>query len=109
MDIISALQKFDALSQKTRLQAFQLLLAEGADGLPAGEIAHELGAAANTMSTHLALLERSGLIRSERQGRSIHYRANLEGINELIGFLVEDCCHGNPQICVPLLTTLVQD
>lgn len=109
MDINCALQKFDALSQKTRLQAFRLLLAEGTDGLPAGEIARKLGAAANTMSTHLALLERSGLIRSERQGRSIHYRANLEGIEGLIGFLVEDCCHGDPRICMPLLATLVHE
>ncbi|MFZ2100977.1 MAG: metalloregulator ArsR/SmtB family transcription factor [Oricola sp.] len=105
MDITNALERFSALSQTTRLQAFRLLLAEGADGLAAGEIARKLGAAANTMSTHLAILERCGLIGSERQGRSIHYRANLEGTRELIGFLVEDCCHGNPQICTPLAAT----
>lgn len=106
MDMIDALGKFGALSQETRLRAFRLLLTEGEDGLAAGEIARTLDAAPNTMSTHLAVLERCGLIMKERQGRSIRYRANLEGTTELVDFLVRDCCHGNPQICMPLRETV---
>jgi ArsR family transcriptional regulator, arsenate/arsenite/antimonite-responsive transcriptional repressor len=102
MEMRNAISKFGALSQETRLSVFRLLVAEGPVGLPAGEIAHRLGTAANTMSNHLGILERSGLIASERHGRSIVYRADLEGARDLLLYLVQDCCNGNPSICAPI-------
>lgn len=97
---------FAALSQETRLEAFRLLVRHEPEGLPAGEIARQLGVPHNTMSTHLSVLARAGLAVSQRQSRSIIYRANLEHMKEILQFLVSDCCAGHPEICEPLLTSL---
>lgn len=59
------------------------------------------------MSTHLAILERAGLIQSRREGRTIYYRANLDGMTALMAFLIEDCCEGRAELCTPL-TRIVQ-
>lgn len=103
MEMTSALDVFAALAQPTRLQAFRLIMAEEPAGLPAGEVARRLAVAQNTLSTHLAILERAGLISSERQGRSILYRAELERVREIASFLVNDCCGGRPELCGPLV------
>lgn len=58
------------------------------------------------MSTHLAILTRAGLITSERQSRSILYRANLDSLRELTLFLLKDCCGGNAALCAPLIAEL---
>ena len=58
------------------------------------------------MSTHLAALSRAGLIASERQSRSIIYRARLDAVRALAGFLVKDCCGGKPELCGPLIADL---
>ncbi|ODT13556.1 MAG: hypothetical protein ABS35_37595, partial [Kaistia sp. SCN 65-12] len=70
-----------ALSQETRLEVFRRLVVAGPDGLAAGDISRTLGVPSNTMSTHLAILERSGLVVSMRMGRSIIYSANLDAMN----------------------------
>ena len=72
---------------------------EGPGGLPAGHIAQRLGVPASTMSSHLAQLERAGLLRSRRDQRRIIYAVELEGIRRLLAFLIEDCCQGHPEIC----------
>jgi ArsR family transcriptional regulator, arsenate/arsenite/antimonite-responsive transcriptional repressor len=69
------------------------------DGLPAGSIANTIGCPHNTLSSHLSILARSGLVRGTRDGRSIIYRADVEGIRTLVGFLVTDCCDGHPELC----------
>ena len=96
-----------ALAQITRLDAFRILVRHEPDGLPAGEIARELGAPHNTMSSHLAILQRAGLIRSERHSRSIIYRADLDRLRAVMLFLVKDCCQGRPELCAPLVETLL--
>jgi ArsR family transcriptional regulator, arsenate/arsenite/antimonite-responsive transcriptional repressor len=67
--------------------------------LPAGAIAEAIGCPHNTLSTHLSILARSGLVRGTRDGRSIVYRADVESMRTLIGFLVTDCCEGHPELC----------
>lgn len=99
METRQALDAFGALSQETRLAVFRLLVEEGPGGLPAGEIATRLGVHVSTMSSHLALLERAELLRSWRVHRRIFYAANLEGVNQLLSFLVIDCCRGQPELC----------
>ncbi|MBN9307506.1 MAG: transcriptional regulator [Devosia sp. 67-54] len=94
---------FAALSQTTRLEAFRLIMKHEPHGLPAGEVARILDVPQNTMSTHLAILTRAGLISSERQSRSIIYRAEVERVRELASFLVSDCCGGRPELCEPLV------
>lgn len=107
MDIDSAIAALSALAQGTRLDAFRLLVRHEPDGLPAGEIAKALDVPQNTMSAHLAALTRAGLLRSERQSRSIIYRADLDALRALTLFLVKDCCAGKPELCAPLVAELV--
>ena len=75
-------------------------------GLDAGEIARRLEVPHNTLSTHLGVLSRAGLIHSQREGRSLIYRANLEHMLATVQFLVRDCCAGSSVVCDPLLASL---
>lgn len=106
MESTIAIAAFSALAQPTRMAAFRLLVAHEPQGLAAGEVARQLSVPQNTMSTHLAILERAGLVTSERQGRVITYRAGLDQVRALTAFLVQDCCGGRPELCVPLLADL---
>ncbi|WP_235833863.1 ArsR/SmtB family transcription factor [Halopseudomonas bauzanensis] len=104
MEIKSAIDSFAALSQETRLEAFRLLVHHEPEGLAAGEIARQLAVPHNTMSAHLAVLARAGWVSSRRQSRSIIYRADLAHMQDVLRFLVRDCCGGHPEICEPSLT-----
>ena len=107
MDEVQTIASLAALAQTTRLDAFRLLVRNEPDGLPAGEVASALGAPHNTMSSHLAILQRAGLVKSERHSRSIVYRADLDRLREVMLFLVEDCCQGRPELCAPLVDSLL--
>jgi len=108
MDKNRALAAFSALSQPTRLDVFRLLLRAGPKGMAAGEIAAALDVRQNTMSANLAVLHQAGLVRNSREGRSIRYFADLAGTRGLLGFLLEDCCGGNPALCQPLITEIAR-
>jgi ArsR family transcriptional regulator, arsenate/arsenite/antimonite-responsive transcriptional repressor len=94
-----AISALAALAQPTRLAIFRLLIKHEPVGITAGVIADTIGAPHNTLSTHLAILVRAGLLRSTREGRTIIYRSNVEGMRALIGFLVSECCDGHPELC----------
>ncbi len=102
-----AIEALAALAHPGRLAVFRRLVQAGPQGIAAGDIARELSAPANTMSTQLAILTRAGLIASRRESRSIIYSANYEAIGGLIGFLMEDCCQGRPEICAPIAARAV--
>lgn len=106
MESDQAILAFAALAQSTRLDVFRLLIEHEPHGLPAGEVARRLDVPHNTMSTHLAVLTRAGLIDAERQSRTIIYRARLSAVSELASFLVQNCCAGHPDVCAPLLAEL---
>ncbi|MDF2617572.1 MAG: putative transcriptional regulator, ArsR family [Xanthobacteraceae bacterium] len=106
MESERAILAFAALAQSTRLDVFKLLIEHEPHGLPAGEVAKRLGVPHNTMSTHLAVLSRAGLIGAERQSRTIIYRVRLAAVSELASFLVQNCCAGRPEVCEPLLAEL---
>lgn len=106
MDTNHALDGLGALSQHTRLDVFRLLVRLEPEGLSAGDIARDLGVPANTLSTHLAILARAGLIMAERRGRTIQYRADIGGLRGLIVFLAKDCCGGRTELCEPLIAEL---
>lgn len=106
MDKNHALDAFAALSQSTRLDVFRLLITAGEAGMSAGDIGDALGVRQNTMSANLAILARSGLIRSTREGRSIRYFADMDGMRGLLAFLMEDCCGGRPELCQPVINEL---
>ncbi|MGA9600721.1 MAG: metalloregulator ArsR/SmtB family transcription factor [Methylocystis sp.] len=107
MDNIEAIAALAALAQTTRLDVFRLLVTREPEGVAAGELARLMGVPQNTMSAHLAILARAGLVTGERQSRSIIYRANLTRLRELTLFLLKDCCGGRPEVCAPLIADLV--
>ena len=106
MDNISAIDALAALAQSTRLDTFRLLVTREPGGVPAGELARLVAVPQNTLSTHLAILSRAGLVTGERQSRSVIYRANLDRLRELTLYLIKDCCGGKPELCAPLIADL---
>ncbi len=94
-----AISALAALAQPTRLAIFRFLIEHEPVGITAGVISETIGAPHNTLSSHLAILVRAGLLRSTREGRTIIYRSNVEGMRALIAFLVNDCCDGHPELC----------
>ncbi|MEH6789922.1 ArsR/SmtB family transcription factor [Parasphingorhabdus sp.] len=104
MDMVDAIDALGALAQNTRLEVFRLLVRHEPVGLPAGEIARRLDVPQNTMSSHLSVLSRAGLVSSTRDSRLIIYRANLAAMNALIAYLLENCCSGDD--CAPLSSQL---
>lgn len=95
----SAIEGFGSLAQPTRLAAVRHLLAIHPLSLPAGEIARLCEVPHNTMSTHLGILGRAGLISVEKDGRTMNYRADVTGFRDLLKFLSQDCCNGRPDLC----------
>jgi len=107
MESCDAIDALSALAQPTRLDTFQLLVRHETDGLAAGEIARHLDVPQNTMSAHLGILARAGLITSTRHSRSIIYRADLDALRAVMLFLVKDCCGGRAELCRPLADELL--
>ena len=93
-----AIAMFGALSQGTRLQIVRYLVERGEEGASAGEIGTKVDASSSRASFHLSALEQAGLIASERQSRSIFYRANLAKLGGLVSFLLNDCCGSHPDV-----------
>ena len=106
MDIKQTTNAFAALSQTTRLEALRILIKSGADGMLAGDISDLLEVRQNTMSANLSVLLQAGLVRNEREGRSIRYYADFEGLRGVLVFLMEDCCGGSPEKCQPLINEI---
>jgi ArsR family transcriptional regulator len=106
MEPEEAILALAALAQSTRLEVFRLLAKHEPDGLAAGDIARELAVPQNTMSSHLSILTRAGLVSSQRYSRSIVYRANLDRFQSVVLFLLKDCCGGRPEVCAPLIESL---
>ncbi|WP_262029243.1 ArsR/SmtB family transcription factor [Microvirga sp. Mcv34] len=106
MEQTEAILALAALAQPTRLDVFRTLVKHEPHGMPAGEIARELAVPHNTMSSHLNILSRAGLVTSERQSRSIIYWADLGQLQKVVTYLLKDCCGGHPSVCAPLLDAL---
>lgn len=101
-----AIEVFSALAQSTRISVFRLLVRVGPAGLPALEISRRLDTVPSTLSGHLSILKRSGILTATRHQREIHYAANLAAVNELIAFLISDCCSGQINNCSDILSLL---
>ena len=94
-----AINRLSALAHEARLRAFRLLVKSGTAGMSSGEIAEALAIPPTAMSFHLSALERSGLVKSQREGRRIVYSLRFENVRELLTFLTDDCCDGRPELC----------
>ncbi|MDB5652702.1 MAG: transcriptional regulator, ArsR family [Tardiphaga sp.] len=101
MESETAILSLAALAQATRLDVFRLLVQHEPEGLAAGEVARALAVPQNTMSSHLAILARAGLVIGVRKSRSIVYRAHLAQLSGVVAFLMEDCCGGRAELCAP--------
>jgi DNA-binding transcriptional ArsR family regulator len=88
-DVVTALA---ALAHESRLAVFRLLVKRGPNGFTPGELTEKLEIPAPTLSFHLKELQRAGLVSSRREGRFLYYSANYQQMNELLGFLTENCC-----------------
>ena len=102
MKTSQAIDAFSALSHETRLTVFKILIKEGEQGLSAGVIAKQLNVQPSTLTAHLHILRRAGLIQSTRQQQKILYSADLQGTRNLLRFLTRECCQGHPEICEEL-------
>jgi DNA-binding transcriptional ArsR family regulator len=100
MDERQAIAAFGSLAQETRLRVLRLLVQAGPDGLAAGSIAEKVGVSPSNISFHLSHLERAGLILARRESRSIIYCAAYPALRDLVRFLMEDCCAGDPRVAV---------
>ena len=98
----NAVLALEALAQNSRLGIFRLLVSAGKSGLAAGQIAEELELPNATLSFHLAQLKNAGLIKCERQSRSLIYSADYEAMTALLSFLTENCCGGKIAQCIPV-------
>lgn len=103
----TAVEAFTALAQTSRLAIFRLLVNVGPDGLTASKISQQMEIVPSTLSGHLAILKRAGLLSATRRSREIHYAANLGTMNELISFMLLDCCNGQVSHCPEILSPLV--
>src|SRR4029078_1692764 len=101
MEKIDAVAALAALAQDNRLDVFRLLVTAGPEGLPAGGIAAALDLAPNTLTFHFDRLRVAGLVTVRREGRSMIYAARFETMNELLGYLTDNCCQGAPEKCLP--------
>ncbi len=106
MNVDTALAALAALAHPTRLQAFRLLIQHEPDGLSTGQLVDASGLMQSTFSTHLAVLAKAGLVRSEKQGRQFIQRADIDTLRNLMLFLAKDCCQGRAELCEPLLAEL---
>ncbi|WP_319773132.1 helix-turn-helix domain-containing protein [Breoghania sp.] len=107
MEKTSILRSLSALAHEMRLDIFRHLVKAGPQGAAAGDIAAALGVRANTLSNNLTILSAAGLVRSVREGRSIRYFAEMEGMRALLSYLMEDCCGGQAERCAPVLEELI--
>lgn len=95
MNTTAAVAALGALAQESRLAVFRLLVRHGEDGLPAGEISDKVGIPQTTLSFHLSQMAHAGLLLSRRAGRSIYYCAHFARMNELLEFLMTNCCEAS--------------
>ncbi len=106
MEQDTALGALGALAHPTRLATFRLLVRHEPEGLTTGELVEQSGLTQSTFSTHLAVLVKSGLVRSEKQGRNQLQHAEIGALSALMLFLAKDCCGGRAELCEPLLAEL---
>ncbi|MEE2930822.1 MAG: helix-turn-helix domain-containing protein [Pseudomonadota bacterium] len=106
MEITDAITRLTSLSHEGRLRAFREIVKAGQIGISAGDLARRQKIPPNTLSAQLNILSSAGLVTSCRNGRSIIYKADLPALNELVLYLIEDCCEGRDEVCAPILDAI---
>ncbi|MBR7780324.1 ArsR/SmtB family transcription factor [Undibacterium rugosum] len=99
METKHAISALAAIAQESRLAVFRLLVQAGPAGLIASKISEQLEIPPSSLSFHLKELSHAGMVKVRQDGRFMIYTANFDTMNNLLGFLTENCCGGNP--CSP--------
>ena len=99
MEISIAVSALSALAQESRLEIFRFLVQAGKNGVPAGKIGARLDMPLSTLSFHLNQLKQAGLIVCRRESRTLFYSANYDSMNDLLAYLMENCCQGQAENC----------
>ena len=107
MRVEQAIHALGALAQEHRLQLFRLLVQAGVEGMAAGELARAIDIPNSSLSFHLGHLHRAGLIEQRRAGRSLIYSADYRAMDQLVAYLMENCCGGAG--CAPVSATLQKE
>lgn len=105
LTVQDATQVLAGLANEMRLEIFKTLVVKG--GMPAGELADAIDVRPSTLSFHLKDLHHVRLVTRRKEGRQVIYAANFDVLNELLGYLVDDCCGGNPELCIRIATPTV--
>ena len=108
MDKNVAVRNLLSLASGVRLDIYRLLVKKGPEGLVAGDIGAALKIAPTNLSFHLKDLTQAGLLSVEQEGRYQRYRANMKMMNDLVLYLTEECCGGNPDACGDLRVPLAK-
>jgi len=101
MKVIEAL---GALAHEHRLGVYRLLVERGPEGLPAGQIAARIKLVPSSLTFHLQALQRAGLVNRRRESRQLIYSADFDAMNDVVGYLTENCCAGSEE-CAPACKT----
>jgi len=101
MKSLDAVTGLAALAQESRLAVFRLLVKRGPEGYTPTQLGDKLGVPSPTLSFHLKELQRAGLIEARREGRFLFYRPSFLRMNELLGFLTDNCCSLADKDCGP--------
>jgi ArsR family transcriptional regulator, arsenate/arsenite/antimonite-responsive transcriptional repressor len=107
METKSAVNALAALAQESRLAVYRLLVQAGPNGMSAGKISEATGISPSSLSFHLKELAHADLVTSRNESRFVIYSANYSNMNQLMAFLTENCCGGNPcmSVCEPACAT----
>ncbi len=92
MKPLAAVQSLGALAHVHRLAIYRLLIKQGPEGLPAGVVGSRIGLTPSSLTFHLQALQRAGLIKQVRSGRQLFYSADFSAMNDLVGYLTDECC-----------------
>lgn len=95
----AAVEMLSALAHEHRIRIFRLLVRAGPLGVTSSDIAEAVGVPPTGASFHLKELDRAGLIVATRQGRYIRYAISVDHMRQLLEYLTEDCCQGQPELC----------
>ena len=110
MDAKNVIAALTALAQESRLAVFRLLVQTGPEGMAASKISESVGVPPSSLSFHLKEMSHANLLTSRQDGRFVIYTANYDTMNQLMGFLTENCCGGNPctsvSTCTPQCKTV---
>jgi DNA-binding transcriptional ArsR family regulator len=96
----TAIASLGALAHEHRLEIYRQLIKQGPDGQPAGAIGARIGLTPSSLTFHLQVLQRAGLIKQARSGRQLFYSADFAAMNDLVGYLTDECCVGSAA-CAP--------